>query len=81
MPTDLVEFELDEGLVAVAVFDDYIKAGEAGLAILAMGDAYWMILHAGRYVICVVENRQAAVSAELDAWAALESGARAWRSV
>ncbi len=74
VPTDLVDFELDEGLVAVAVFDDYIKAGEAGLAILAMGDAYWMILHAGRYVICVVENRQAAVSAELDAWAALESG-------
>ena len=37
MPSDLVDFELDEGLVAVAVFDDYIKAGEAGLAIWRWG--------------------------------------------
>lgn len=73
VPFDLMDFELDEGLVAVAVLDDYVKAGEAGLAILAMGDAYWMVLHEERYVICVVENRQAAVCAELDAWAALES--------
>jgi membrane associated rhomboid family serine protease len=73
-PIDLVDFEADEGLVAVAVFDDYAKAGEAGLAILAMGNAYWMILHEGRYVICVVEGRVAAVCAELDALAALESG-------
>jgi len=43
MPSDLVDFELDEGLAAVAVFDDYIKASEAGLAILAMGEAYWTV--------------------------------------
>ena len=72
-PIDLVDFEPDEGLVAVAVFDDYIKAGEAGLAILAMSNAYWMILHEERYVICVVEDRVRAVRAELDALAALES--------
>jgi len=72
-PIDLVDFELEEGLVAVAVFDDYIKAGEAGLAILAMGNAYWMELHEERYVICVVEDRVASVCAELDAMAALES--------
>jgi len=75
-PIDLVDFEPEEGLVAVAVFDDYIKAGEAGLAILAMGNAYWMMLHEERYVICVVEARVAAVCAELDALAALESGGR-----
>jgi len=72
-PIDLVDFEPDEGLVAVAVFDDYIKAGEAGLAILAMGNAYWMILHEERYVMCVVEARVASVCAELDALAAIES--------
>ena len=70
---DWVDFEPEEGLVAVAVFDDYIKAGEAGLAILAMGNAYWMVLHEERYVICVLEARVAAVCAELDAMAALES--------
>ena len=31
------------------------SAGEAGLAILAMGEAYWMILHQACYVICVSE--------------------------
>ena len=69
----LVDFEPEEGLAAVAVFDDYVAAGEAGLAILAMGNAYWIILQDGRYVICVVENRYTAVSAELDAIAALEA--------
>lgn len=75
-PIDLVDFEADEGLVAVAVFDDYTQAGEAGLAILAMGNAYWMMLHEERYVICVVEARVAAVCAELDALAELEAGRR-----
>ena len=70
---DLTDFEPEEGLVAVAVFDDYTQAGEAGLAILAMGNAYWMVLHEERYVICVLEARVAGVSAELDAMAALES--------
>jgi len=70
---DLVDFEPEEGLVAVAVFDDYTQAGEAGLAILAMGNAYWMVLHEERYVICVLEARVVAVCAELDAMAALES--------
>jgi rhomboid protease GluP len=74
VPSGLVDFEPDEGLVAVAVFDDYVKAGDAGLAILAMGNAYWMILHDERYVICVVKNRYAAISAELAALAALEAG-------
>jgi rhomboid protease GluP len=72
-PIDLVDFEAAEGLVAVAVFDDYNQAGEAGLAILAMGDAYWMMLHEERYVICVVADRVAAVCVELDVLARLES--------
>ena len=62
MPSDLVDFELDEGLAAVAVFDDYIKAGEAGLAILAMGEAYWMILHAGR--LCDLCHRKSTRSSQ-----------------
>ncbi|CAA6691617.1 MULTISPECIES: rhomboid family intramembrane serine protease [unclassified Lentimonas] len=72
-PIDLVDFEPEEGLIAVAVLDDYVKAGEAGLAILAMGNAYWMELHEERYVICVQEDRVVEVCAELDAIAALES--------
>jgi membrane associated rhomboid family serine protease len=62
---DWAEFEAPEGLVAVAVFDDFAKAGEAGLAILAMGDAYWMILHDACYVICVAQAREALVRSEL----------------
>jgi rhomboid protease GluP len=68
---DLVDFETPEGLVAVAVFDDFTTAGDAGLAILAMGTAYWMILHQGCYVICVAAAREAAVRRELTELAAL----------
>jgi membrane associated rhomboid family serine protease len=72
LPLDLVDFEPEDGLVAVAVFHDYHQAGEAGLAILAMGNAYWMIVHETQYVICVMEENAIAVRAELDELAALE---------
>ncbi len=58
-------FEPPEGLVAVAVFDDFAKAGESGLAILAMGNAYWTFLHEGTYVLCVGEGKAEAVRREL----------------
>jgi membrane associated rhomboid family serine protease len=64
---------VDEGLEAVAVYEDYGQASEAGLAILAMGDAYWMMLHEDRYVICVAEIRVTAICAELEALAKLKS--------
>jgi len=68
---DLADFEAPEGLVAVAVFDDFESAGEAGLAILAMGEAYWMILHQACYVICVSEACEERVRRELGELAAL----------
>jgi rhomboid protease GluP len=73
---DLPEsFEVPEGLEAVAVFDSFPKAGDSGLAILAMGHAYWTILHEGHYVICVAAKHASAVRVELLEFAAL-AGAR-----
>ena len=68
---DLADFEAPEGLVAVAVFDDFATAGDAGLAILAMGEAYWVILHHACYVICVSDACEERVRRELTELAAL----------
>lgn len=68
---DLADFEAPEGLVAVAVFDDFATAGDAGLAILAMGEAYWVILHHACYVICVSDACEERVRRELAELAAL----------
>lgn len=65
------DFEAPEGLVPVARYPDFSSAGEAGLAILAMGKAYWMLQSAADYVICVRDEDQAAVSLELRAMAEL----------
>lgn len=65
-------FEAPEGLVAVAVFEAYPDANDAGLAVLAMGGAYWMIYAEPFYVMCVEAERAAQVSAELDAYWALQ---------
>jgi rhomboid protease GluP len=64
-------FEAPEGLEAVAVFDSFSNASDSGLAILAMGNAYWTILHAGRYVICVDALKVGVVRHELLEFAAL----------
>ena len=64
-------FEAPEGLVVVAVFDDGSQAADAGLAILAMGAAYWMMPHHAAYVICVAAAHEAAVRRELAELAAL----------
>lgn len=69
-------FEPPEGLVAVAVYPDFSSAGEAGLAILAMGRAYWTLMHEGDYVICVRDGEEKATIAELRAVAELESAPR-----
>ncbi|WPJ97851.1 rhomboid family intramembrane serine protease [Coraliomargarita algicola] len=60
-------FEAPEGLVPVAVYADFSAASDAGLAILAMGKAYWTLLHAGQYVVCVVPADASLVRAELAA--------------
>ena len=62
-----------EGLVAVALHRDFKRSGEAGLVILAMGDAYWTLMHGEAYVLCVDEARGDAIHAELEAYALLES--------
>lgn len=70
------DFEAPEGLEAVAVFDSFSKANESGLAILAMGNAYWTILHDGRYVICVDALKEGVVRTELREFAALAGSRR-----
>lgn len=69
-------FESPEGLVPVAVYLDFARAGEAGLAILAMGKSYWTLMHEGQYVICVATADADAVVGELRAVAALDSAPR-----
>lgn len=59
-------FEAPEGLVPVAVFAKFAASGDAGLAILAMGKAYWNLLHEGSYVLCVAESDVVAVTEELE---------------
>ena len=65
------DFEAPDGLEAVAVFDSFPKASDPGLAILAMGHAYWTILHEEHYVICVTTKNAPAVRQELREFTAL----------
>lgn len=73
---NLEGFEPPEGLVAVAVYTDFASAGEAGLAILAMGKPYWTLMHEARYVLCVATADAEPAAEELCAVAALESRPR-----
>lgn len=70
------DFEAPEGLVPVGAYKDFGSAGEAGLAILAMGKAYWTLQHAADYIICVRHEDADAVRAELRAVAELASRPR-----
>jgi len=65
-----------EGLVQVAAFDSLKAANEAGLAILAMGRAYWTFRHEGIIVLCVPEAEREAVRRELEAVDRLSRGRR-----
>lgn len=64
----LAEFEVPEGLVVVALHTDFAESSEVGLAILAMGDAYWTLVHEGAYVICVDQHREVPIREELAAY-------------
>jgi membrane associated rhomboid family serine protease len=66
-------FETPEGLIAVAVHEDFARSGEAGLVILAMGNAYLTLMHGDFYVLCVDRARFGAVRAELEAYELLDS--------
>lgn len=72
----LVDFDAPDGWVPVAAYQDRSHAQYAGLAVLAMGDAYWMMPHAESLVICVAENRKAAIRAELEAVERLQRNVR-----
>lgn len=62
----LADFEAPEGWSAAAVFDSVQSAHEAGLAILAMGQAYWLLPHEESYIICVASDKLPAVRHELE---------------
>lgn len=67
------DFEPPEGLVAVAGFDSFDAAGDAGLSILAMGQPYWTFISEGDYILCVDAAQAEAVLRELAALAELKS--------
>ncbi|NBB79848.1 MAG: rhomboid family intramembrane serine protease, partial [Verrucomicrobia bacterium] len=70
------DFEAPEGLVPVGLYADFSSAGEAGLAILAMGKAYWTLQYHSDYIICVRSEDAAAVREELRAVAELAARPR-----
>ncbi|WP_269525606.1 rhomboid family intramembrane serine protease [Coraliomargarita parva] len=59
--------DVPEGFVPVELYTDRSVAADAGLAVLAMGEAYWLILHEENYILCVREKAITAVRQELDA--------------
>ncbi|MFO8026530.1 MAG: rhomboid family intramembrane serine protease [Opitutales bacterium] len=60
------DFDPPPGWSPVAVFASTQQAHEAGLAILAMGQAYWLLPHEDAYTICVAEANLPAVRRELE---------------
>lgn len=70
------DFEAPEGLEPVGLYEDFSSAGEAGLAILAMGKAYWTLQYEADYIICVRSEDVEAVAAELSAVAELAARPR-----
>lgn len=70
------DFEAPEGLVPVGLYTDFSAAGEAGLAILAMGKAYWTLQYEADYILCVRSEDAVAVADELRAVAELAARPR-----
>ncbi|MFU8847841.1 MAG: rhomboid family intramembrane serine protease [Opitutales bacterium] len=63
---DPEDFNAPEGWCPVAVYATTQQAHEAGLAILAMGHAYWLQPHEDSYIICVAESKLVAIHRELE---------------
>jgi len=61
------DFDAPAGLCTVAVYGSAQDAHEAGLAILAMGHAYWLLPHEETYIICVAGGKLAEIRHELEA--------------
>ncbi|PXA02988.1 hypothetical protein DDZ13_14470 [Coraliomargarita sinensis] len=60
-------FEAPPGWGPVALYPSTQQAHEAGLAILAMGHAYWLLPYEETYIICVATGKLTAVRLELEA--------------
>lgn len=63
--------EIPEGLEPVAVFRDFAEAGDYGLAILAMGKAYWTLPVEGGCLLCAHRKHAEAVRREVLVYAKL----------
>ncbi|MGB0412821.1 MAG: rhomboid family intramembrane serine protease [Coraliomargarita sp.] len=70
------ESEIPLGLRAVGWFLDMEEAHEAGLAVLAMGQAYWMFPFEDGYALCIDLRVAGAVEQELVEWRALRAKQR-----
>ncbi|MFP4156002.1 MAG: rhomboid family intramembrane serine protease [Opitutales bacterium] len=79
--TETAALDLPEGWVPVAVYARREAAQEAGLVILAMGQAYWLLPDSGQFVLCVRDRCAGAVEAELDEVAKLRRRRRPRRSI
>jgi|GEM_PF-262854 len=64
---EMAEFTAPEGLVAIAGYESFEGAGDAGLAILAMGYPYWIFIDQGFYILCVEVLQLELVQCELAA--------------
>jgi membrane associated rhomboid family serine protease len=60
------DFDAPEGWCPVAVYESAQGAHEAGLAILAMGHAYWLLPYEDTYIICVAVGKLSEVRHELE---------------
>ncbi|MGB0408460.1 MAG: rhomboid family intramembrane serine protease [Opitutales bacterium] len=65
------DFNTPAGWCPVAAYDSAEAAHEAGLSVLAMGQAYWLIPHQSVFVLCVAREKVDAVRSELDSIARL----------
>jgi len=63
------EFEAPVGWSPAAVYTSTQRAHEAGLTILAMGHAYWLLPYEESYIICVASGKLREVRRELEVMA------------
>jgi membrane associated rhomboid family serine protease len=73
--------DLPEGWMPVAVYAQKDVAQEAGLVVLAMGEAYWLLPDSGQFVLCVRDRCAEAVEVELNEVAELRRGRRPRTSI
>ncbi|MGB0743126.1 MAG: rhomboid family intramembrane serine protease [Opitutales bacterium] len=65
-PVVPVDFEAPVGWCPAGIYGSAHEAHEAGLAILAMGHAYWLLPHEESYIICVAAGKLPEARRELE---------------